>query len=183
MKTTLFIDDVIDPGDVRYSCRFSDDNGTTGCVCEDGDCEDDLCISRTYITCIKCDTRTCYGCSFDSNAMFDRTIVSYECKTCTGYYNVCHNHLESCLRQNMNTVELCSLVKHHNYDKLTTDGSNYVISDEECDEYYDATIIKYTSPEYMYDESIFGDITGPDGGFSSTWSCSHCDKTWSFLDK
>jgi len=34
--------------------------------------------------------------------------------------------------------------------------------------------IVYTKPIYFYDESKFGDITGPDGGYTSTWFCENC---------
>ena len=32
----------------------------------------------------------------------------------------------------------------------------------------------YTKPVYFFDESKFGDIIEPDGGYPSIWFCEYC---------
>jgi len=46
------------------------------------------------------------------------------------------------------------------------------IDEDEDDDDDIRTIILYTKPTYFYNKKLFQELTGPDGGFTSTWKCS-----------
>lgn len=111
---------------------------------------------NTKLQCPKCNQYTSYGVYLDASYGYE--IKHYECFNCKGYYCVCFD----CEDVNNGTVHLAQLISHHNYDNVQTNGDDYILTNNE---------ISYTKPTYFYDESRFGYITGPDGGFSSVWKC------------
>jgi len=70
---------------------------------------------------------------------------------------------------------LCKLLSHHNYKEITESTDDYDIIHDDAYDWVDERRIKYKKPTYYFDENIFGDLTGPDGGFPSEWSCNCCE--------
>ena len=167
--------------DYKYICRF--DNrypNNKECYCPNGNycfyCDNDekqKCIGYTYIICPKCNNRTTYGTQISA----DNEFISYYCNTCDGYYGVCIECYDG------DNSSLLQLLKHHNYYNIEATENDYfdIIEDDEYDG--GETYIKYTTPTYFFSEAKFDRITGPDGGFISTWYCNQCDKQFNLSDK
>jgi hypothetical protein len=138
-------------------------------------------ISKSKIKCISCHNYTTYPSRIDQ---YDSKLFHYECRTCAGIYAVC----VGCENITNETVHLAKLISHHNSEEVEEDGENYKVTTfnfdnlreeektnftqykDELDIYENSEIV-YTQPTYFYDEDKFGPITGPDGGFQSTWKC------------
>lgn len=127
-------------------------------------------ISRTRIKCIGCNNYTTYASRVDQ---YGSNLFHYDCMSCERVYAVC----VGCEDITGETVELAELISHHNYEEVKEDGDNYkvVLLDDDCKidtlDVYNNSEIVYTKPIYFYDNKIFGDLTGHDGGGSSTWKC------------
>lgn len=140
---------------------------------------DDLCrFSR--INCIRCNELTCYGVLIGAGDM----IITYECKKCEIYHCICDECNCDKMNKFMNTEQYVKLLElqHHQIvedDREVPENRNkYFIT-------FDGKLRKvtYVTPTYCFDEKIFGEITGPVGGFESYWKCDCCDNTLELLDK
>jgi len=110
----------------------------------------------------------CTNCHLPTNLSHSttKTFAFYTCLYCEYTYGVCYNC--NCCNENTKNVRLSKLIEHHNYyDVPKNSNENYRIINSNKDE----TIVRYKIPSYFFNEKIFGEITGPDGGFSSTWYC------------
>jgi len=137
---------------------------------------DEHCVHRTYILCQKCQKRTCYGSYID----IDGEIHSYFCDNCNVYYSICSKCVEP------EDGSLMRLISHANKDFSETHAdADYKIVKCSSSDYEDGdeSRIIYIKPVYFYNEAKFGWITGPDGGYTSTWFCENCNFETEMNDK
>ncbi len=144
--------------------------------CERWEEYDKWCPCQSWINCSQCNNRTSYGCTI----CCDCQMYSYYCNDCSGYFCIC----SYCAKENEG--ELMKLIEQHNWYYIKGKTDDYKIV-----EYKDIdndtpnrlkSHILYKKPVYIFDENKFGWITGPDGGYTSTWYCESCDKEFELGD-
>lgn len=154
------------------------------------DCEDPKCICRTYFICLKCGNETEdadtleYWTDGEDNLM-------YNCEHCGSVYIV---H-EDCISKTNKAIlsEVINIPNNPQIVKVIENDDNikYVAEDiykydkekntliptgEKAD-----PIIKFIIPPYYLDQRKYGNMNGPDGGMSCTWTCPDCGEI-SFLN-
>ena len=141
------------------------------------------CMKYTYIICPICEERSCYSSDIDMNNNY----LSYFCQHCENYYNCC----VLCFKES--EAPLAQLLISHNYEEFKSDVNSAVkfevrnkVEDDEENEYFnfgEDTELVIHSELYHFPTKILGEITGPDGGYYSTWKCSKCLLMYELEDK
>ena len=166
-------------------------------ICECSYCDNvysKTCITKSYINCIKCDKRTCYGVEIDT----DITTCFYDCMDCNCIYSVCpqcimkiDNTMSGVLMQiqsyEYDVVDVESLIDEYipDYNNLIKnkviefDGLRNVDS---CD-YADGINIRFLNNEIYHDENIYGPLTGNEGGCGPQYVCQRCNFRFVLSDK
>lgn len=140
-------------------------------------CIDDgkVCYHDTYLKCPKCKIRTSYG---EVVTINDDYCYVYECpasRGCGNYYALCVN----CNPKEDGPVSLMRLIMHHNPMGVEKNGLNYRINEVEDGN----SMVDYIMPTHRFSQSIFGPLTGPDGGFPVLWKCDTCKEEYEVNDK
>lgn len=137
------------------------------------------CIGLSYIDCVNCGDRTCYG-FYDVDCSF----ISYECKNCHLFFMICNK----CYVYGKDTKSMTFLkARCFNKDGIITNLKRKDVLFRDDTKSYEAfpkkrTIKAIKHVEY-FDENVLGLLTGPDGGCKSKWHCSICNKNYVFSDK
>lgn len=143
--------------------------------------------SFSRIECYKCNNLTCFGTFMSVN----ETIYGYECLECDVFYCICGDCYDEkfgdiTTNDKNHKINLLELKYHYIDDdiKIKNDKKYKIskpnISDHFCDPVRKVT---YITPTYCYNQTKFGYITGPDGGYPSYWKCKCNEELFELLDK